>query len=305
MPRNREVPFSKHVLNLGAGIQSTRLYLEFCEGAILDAATKEPIRLDAAIFADTGEEPSQVYSHLDWLESLGGPPILRRSLGGRLGDHLREGLNSTGQRFASIPAFTVPEGWNGDPRGIGITRRQCSKEYKVEVIQKSIRQDVLGLAPGRKVRKHITVFQYFGISIDEAGRAKRLEAVYRTEHRWARPRFPLIERFLSRRDCIEYNRTRVPHEVPRSACTFCPYHDNAEWRWVRDNDPEGWRRAIEVDTGMRAADSAVNREFRQLLYVHRSCKPLAEADLSDVPKNFSAAQTLLPFTTECEGVCGN
>jgi hypothetical protein len=38
------------VLSLGAGVQSTALYLKFLRGEI-------PWKLDAAIFADTQEEP--------------------------------------------------------------------------------------------------------------------------------------------------------------------------------------------------------------------------------------------------------
>ena len=43
-----------HILNLGAGVQSTTLYLMFMRGDI------KP-QIDYAIFADTGEEPEAVY----------------------------------------------------------------------------------------------------------------------------------------------------------------------------------------------------------------------------------------------------
>jgi hypothetical protein len=88
-----------HVLSLGAGVQSTTLYLMFMRGVLTP-------QIDCAIFADTGEEPTPVYRHLDWLLSLGGPQILVRSVG-RLGNDLQFGRNSTGQRFASIPAYTT------------------------------------------------------------------------------------------------------------------------------------------------------------------------------------------------------
>ena len=47
-----------HVLNLGAGVQSTALYLMFAKGDF-------PEKLDYAVFADTQEEPESVYKHLD------------------------------------------------------------------------------------------------------------------------------------------------------------------------------------------------------------------------------------------------
>jgi hypothetical protein len=84
-----------NVLNLGAGVQSTAMYLLAREGKL---------RFEVSIFADTGDVPAAVYRHLDWLCSLGDPPIWVRSRG-RLGDDLLGGVNATGQRFASIPAF--------------------------------------------------------------------------------------------------------------------------------------------------------------------------------------------------------
>ena len=61
-----------HFLNLGAGVQSTALFLMSIDG-------DEPLvpRYDAAIFADVQEEPDDVYKHLDWLDAQGGPPIAR------------------------------------------------------------------------------------------------------------------------------------------------------------------------------------------------------------------------------------
>lgn len=169
-----------HVLSLGAGVQSTALYLMFQRGEM-------SVTLDAAIFADTQEEPRAVYDHLEWLKSLNGPPILTGTAG-KLGDHLIKGTNSTGQRCASIPAFTV-----GKQDGkIGKTKRQCSKEYKTEIIGQVLRRQVLGLAPGLSPKKGTRVEQYIGISLDEAGRASRLERNQKPP-RYLKRRFWLIE----------------------------------------------------------------------------------------------------------------
>src|SRR5260370_38554680 len=154
---NREL----YVLNLGAGVQSTALYLMFMQGVLTPT-------INAAIFADTQEEPEDVYEHLQWLHSLNGPPIYTGTAG-KLGDDLKHGRNSTGQRFAAIPAFTT------DGVSKGPTRRPCTKEYKIEVIGRVLRREILGLQPGQRVPKGISVTQYVGISLDEAGRARRLQ----------------------------------------------------------------------------------------------------------------------------------
>jgi len=118
------------VLNLGAGVQSTTVYLMANSGEIP--------AYDYAIFADTGEEPQAVYHHLDWLLSLGGIPILIRSAG-KLGEDLIRGHNSTNGRFAAIPAY-VDHGlgrregrWPRQPGGAGCSgcaRRSWSQRLQ-------------------------------------------------------------------------------------------------------------------------------------------------------------------------------
>jgi hypothetical protein len=271
-----------HVLSLGAGVQSTTIYL-----MILDGELKIPI--NSAVFADTQEEPDAVYRHLEWLKSLGGPPIATVTAG-KLGSDLMSGRNSTGHRFASIPAFTVDE--NGKQ---GMIRRQCTTEYKIEVIEKWIRYELIGLRWHQWMPRDVTVHQYMGFSLDEPGRAARARNRF-NQIRWGSVHFPLFELEMTRADCQEYLKSRVPHPVPRSACVFCPFKNSQEWRHLRDNDPGGWARAVEVDNALRIPGNVVNRGLNQKLYIHRSCVPLAEADLED--KNSGL------FELECEGGCG-
>jgi hypothetical protein len=280
----------RRILNLGAGVQSTTVYLMYLRGEI------EP-GIECAIFADTGEESASVYAHLEWLQSLGGPPIVVRTIG-RLGDDLTRGRNSTGGRFASIPAFTAAiEGVKA-----GMVRRQCTKEYKIEVIERFLRRELLGLQRGQRVPKGTSIAQVYGISLDEAGRSIRIRS--RLEDRaWLTPEFPLIDRMMTRGDCLNWLEAfGVPHEVQKSACVFCPFKSNAEWRRLRDTDSEGWARAVEVDVALRVEGAVVNRKLDQKLYVHRSCVPLDKANLGDAdPRQYHLG---LNWVSECAGMCG-
>jgi hypothetical protein len=281
-----------HILNLGAGVQSTTVYLMYLHGEI-----QPPI--ECAIFADTGEEPAAIYRHLEWLKSLNGPPIVVRSVGSRLGDDLQHGRNSTGQRFASIPAYTAArEGAKG-----GIIRRQCTKEYKIEVIERYIRREMLGLSKGQRIPAGVLVHQAYGISLDEAGRAIRIRDRM-AERSWVSPVFPLLERMMTRGDCYRrLERFGVPYEVQKSACVFCPFKSNAEWRRLRATDPEGWARALEIDNALRRPGVVVNRGLNQKLYVHGSCLPLERAVLGfdEDPRQYYLD---LNWTAECAGMCG-
>ena len=264
-----------HILSLGAGVQSTALYLLAMDGEF---------HLDAAVFADTGDEPQAVYRHLEWLKSLNGPRIWTRSKG-RISDDLARGMYSTGQRFASVPFFTKSA--DGE---IGMAQRQCSKEYKVEVVNRCIRRDIIGLKPRARVPKDLAVHQYFGISLDEARRSIGIRKRCKTPH------FPLIEKGWTRADARRYLEGRVPHEVPRSACVYCPYHNDAEWMEIRKN-PDDWALAVRVDARLRDKGTIVNRGIDGQLFAHRSCVPLEDV-------KFKHEQQRNMFNSECEGVCG-
>jgi len=273
-----------HILNLGAGVQSTVLYLMALDDEL------EGVKFDCAIFADTQEEPQDVYRHLDWLGQQGGPEIIKTTAG-KIGADLLKGENSTGQRFASVPAFTKHP--DGGP--VGQVRRQCTSEYKIVPIEKTIRYQLLGLKPRQHIPKDVTITQYMGFSFDEPGRAARAKG--RFQMRGWQVRFPLFELMMTRGDCIRYLENRVPHEVPRSACVFCPYKSNREWRRLKEDDPQGWARAVEVDNGMRQPGVVHNRGMDAELFIHRSCKPLEQAYLAENQGEFD-------WMNECEGGCG-
>ena len=296
------------VLNLGAGVQSTTLYIKFAVGQ-LDAPCPQ-----VAIFADTQDEPHWVYEHIDWLEATYGHriPILRTTKG-KLSEHLKTGQNSSGQRFASIPAFTKSKDGS-----VGRTRRQCSKEYKVVPIEQAIRYMVVGLAPRRPLPRDVSVTQYIGMSFEEQGRAWKLRRRFATKPRWF-CEFPLIDIEWTRRKCLSFLSGIVPHRVRRSACRECPYHSNTEWLELQ-SDPVEWPQVVAIDDGLRVPGAVVNRKLNQRLFLHRSCVPLREIDFSalvekerneqEERRRIKGLQGQLPtmefnhFSEECEGVCG-
>src|SRR3990167_780644 len=274
-------------------------------------AQKHPIMppLDAAIFADTGEEPQAVYSHLKWLKTQPGPPIIERNAGNRLGDGLIFGTGPTGysymttkkqsgahERYASIPAFTLSDNGN-----IGMTRRQCTKEYKTAVVERTIRRDIIGLKPRQQMPKDVIVHLYMGLSFDEARRVLKVRAIFYGKNQW-QAHFPLFDTNTTRAGCRSWLlRQNIPHLVPRSACTFCPYHSDKEWAVIK-SVPGDWNRACEVDDALRNKQAAINLAHTSALFVHRSCKPLRDADLS-VPE-INDRQMEMEFARECEGMCG-
>lgn len=192
--------------------------------------------------------------------------------------------NSTGQRFAAVPWFQIQP--NGK-KGMG--RRQCTHEYKIQPINQMVRQ-LLQVEKGKRVPKNIQVEMWIGISTDE------IERVSQSRHKYIQHRWPLIEAGMSRRDCEKWLMERQ-YKAPKSACIGCPFHSNAMWRDMRDNDPESWADAVAVDRELRANP---NRKMRAVEFMHRSCVPLDQAPI-DLPEPDA---DLFGFNNECQGMCG-
>lgn len=264
-------------ISLGAGVQSTTLYLMACAGEIGP-------RPDVAIFADTGAEPPDVLSHLWRLaENFGGIiPIRIVSAGDIEADVLRS--RDGRSRFASIPLRVL--GQEGQP---AMLRRQCTREYKIDPINRELRS-LLGLAKGARAFGRVSVEQWIGISLDEAIRMKP------SREKWITSRWPLIERRMTRRDCLAWLDAHEQPRPPKSACYFCPFHDNATWRRMRDDDPETWARSLAFDAEIRRGKL---RGVDEDAYLHGSLKPLGEAPIdTDDPRQMKL------FGNECEGMCG-
>lgn len=287
-----------HYLNLGAGVQSTALYL-----MSVDGDEPEVPKFDAAIFADTQEEPDEVYRHLEWLELQGGPPIIRTTAG-RLGDALDQGSDANGNtrtdggHYISIPAFTE----HPLTKEKGIIQRQCTADFKVKPIEKLIRERV-GATPGRPVSKDITIHQYMGLSFDEPKRVIRVKQRFTAKPSNWKVHFPLWEMQYDRGDCKAYLRDRMPYEVPRSACVFCPFKSDEEWRRLKADDPKGWGRAVHIDRVCRTGTGLDAHRF-----LHKQCVPLDQVDLRPADEKSGQMNMfahLRGFQDECEGYCGN
>lgn len=273
------------VISLGAGVQSTTMALMAAHGEI----TPMP---DCAIFADTGAEPKAVYEHLAWMRSTNVLPFhVHIVSAGNIADDLKRGFTTLGSqgRFAGAPFFIKKMKANGVSYELSMGRRQCTRHYKVDVLKKEQRR-LLGYAPKTRIPPN-SIEVWIGISLDEAIRARPARDA------WQVNRHPLLELKMTRADCLKW---LAQHGYPtpgKSACTFCPFRDDAGWRNMKDNDPESFAQACEVDELVRAGGHM--RKWRNELFVHRSLQPLKEVDLSNPNKD----QPDL-FNNECEGMCG-
>lgn len=263
-----------HILSLGAGVQSSTLALMAAMGEI----TPMP---KAAIFADTKAESFKVYGWLNWLETQLPFPVYRVTAGSLfqvIGQSRKKGR----WPIMPIPAFIQME--NGKPAP---ANRSCTQDYKIIPIRRKVRK-LAGLFRKRSPLVPV-VTQWIGISTDEAHRMKPSRETW-IQHRW-----PLIEAEMSRNDCLAWMAEHSFPQPPKSSCTFCPYHDKAQWLEVK-GDPESWAQAIEVDRRIR---TLWHGRVPSEMFLHRSLVPLDQVALESETDHKRD-----PFGDECEGICG-
>lgn len=230
---------------------------------------------DAAIFADTGDEPDEVYAHLDWLESHVAYPIYRVSNGLKLSQALM-----SGDKGARPPLYVRTR------RGRGMLRRQCTRNFKLKPIRRKVRE-LLGCGPrGHAAPGSVEV--WVGISTDEVVRARPSGLRYITN------RHPLIELGLNRQGCIDWLRSHGYPTPHKSSCVFCPYRSDAQWREMKEYHLHDFIRAVEFDRQLRSPEQVVLNGVET--YVSGELVPLSEAKFSGV--------SVERFDHECEGMCG-
>lgn len=262
------------VIALGAGVQSTTLYLLAHHGEIGP-------RPDYAIFADTQQEPPWVYENLDRLDALGSIPIVRATVGD-IGEAVRTSMNTSGGRFTSVPFWTRGQDGREAPG-----RRQCTREFKIDVVKKETRR-LLGLKKGERIKKGVEVEEWVGISTDEAHRAKP------SRYPYIKTRWPLLfDKPMRRQDCEQYLDSIGYPRPGKSACVFCPYRRATEYaRWKREH-PKLFEEACRWDETIR--EGGLGLAGQQ--FVLRQLVPLREIDsVVDDGRDL--------FGNECEGMCG-
>jgi len=294
-----ETPWN--IISLGAGVQSSCMALMAAKGEI----TPMP---QAAVFADTQGEPGYlsrnkpkgqregIYKWLDWLTDELPFPVYTVTKGDLMADSLKPSVIQTegckrpvGTSYMKqiIPLFgEMPDGTRTAALG-----RKCTSDYKIVPVHKKIKE----LAEISRGQKNITVTTWIGISKDEIQRMKDSRVP------WAQHRWPLIEKYMERHHCLEWMKKNGYPEPPRSACFYCPFHSDTEWRKLRDHDPDHFADAITFDETIREQTKEHDKQTQMEVYLHNSCVPLSDIDFDSEEQK---GQQVWDFMSECEGMCG-
>ena len=242
------------VISLGWGVQSFTL--------VAMVALGDLEQVDYAVHADTTHERSATYDFAKrwtaWLEERGVKVVTVKPDQAELIDKWGGVM---------IPAYTQ-----------GLIRRQCTGAWKIRPVRRYL----------QKTRNKKRVEQWLGITLDEIQRMKPANVKY-IENRW-----PLIEKRMTRANCITYLQKNGLEVPQKSACVFCPFQNRKEWREVRNAPGDDFERAIKADKAIRKARPPHD------LFVNVQKKPLDEIDFD----NETDKGQLNLWDNECEGMCG-
>lgn len=261
-------------ISWGCGVQSTTL-------AVMSALGYLP-KIDLVITADTQWERAATYAikefYTDWLQRHG---IAVETV--TCGSVKLQGA----EEHIHVPFWTE----TGAP-----LRRQCTENFKINVIKRRIREH-LGLHPSDppNPQPH-SVEQWIGFSLDEWTRVRHSRVQFIT-NRW-----PLLEKRITRTDCVTFlQEQHLPIPV-KSACIGCPYRAASEWHEIYLESPTEFYQAVEFDQQNRHNPLAERAgSTSDALYVYRHCTPLADSDLErDIRREKQGKQ--LPLICE-EGYC--
>jgi len=222
-------------LSFGGGPPSLALLILNVWGQV------EP-KAELVVYADTGWEKSEtdrlVPEYRDWSEEMGLEFITVQSKDGPLDQYVKE-------RSVPIPVHTEN----------AIGKRQCTDKWKIQPIEEYLH--------GRFGKVGLTA--QLAMTWGETHRV-RDPRVKRNKNRW-----PLIEKRLTRQDCVEIIKLAGLTVPPWSACVGCPFQSHGRWQQIASRWPADWDRAVEMDEFLR---ERAERDGKDPIWLHWSKKPL-------------------------------
>ena len=230
--------------------------------ALMVVLLQEGLPFDEAVFADTGGEVPETYQYLEIAKKY-------------LADH-EVPLTVVSKRGRSL--YETAWGRRVFPSAIW---RWSTRDFKITPIHRHY----------RSLEAHIN--QYLAIAWDEVYRMKDSRVEYVTNL------YPLIDRRLTRADCIAIIREAHLPVPQRSSCYFCPFNSVDRWRWLYETHRDLFDKAVALEEHSKhfPAQRLTDQAFRSRTDI--SLRSLAEIFASGDPLPAQPAIEQQPCGAEC------
>ena len=250
----------KTYLSLGAGVDTTAILLM---PDIMD-------KTDFVMFADTCGENPETYEYIDkyikpYLEKIQKPLIIVH------GEEKVNGKIETNMEMAYL-------GWKMIPVRF---MRHCTDKWKIRPMHKYLQSNY----PDDSLRVII------GFAFDEIQRVNTTR--WQDQETW----FPLIDKKMTRDDCKKYILKQGFPVPPKSGCFYCPFQRLDQWKNLRNNHPDLWQRAVDLEQNGSHYPEMTLSNFK------KKGKPMT---LKQVDKELGKSlydYDYDPANEECSGAC--
>lgn len=236
---------NNYIFSTGGGVQST---------ACLVLAAQEKIPYRTFIFSNVGDKAESPHT-IAYIELVLKPfasqhgiewvDVHKVNRAGKPVDLYEDCM--TNSRSVPIPLH-YKDG------GLGF--RNCTSKWKIEPIAKWIRHNAPGCTLG------------VGISTDEPQRAKPA----RDSDGYSKA-YPLIELGIDRSMCVRIAQDAGLGRPPKSSCWFCPYHTTEAWTHRKREDPDLFRKAVELESVLCERSISLGKDPG---YLTRHGRPLSQ-----------------------------
>lgn len=211
------------VVSYGGGVQSTALLVMAAQG---DLGVKQ------FLFANVGDD-SEHPATLKYLREVAMPYASEYGIEIiELHYEKRDGTRETLYQHVTKPEQKmeiIPVRLQSGKPGM----RACTTSWKIRVIAKWLRKH--GASAENPAYTHM------GISMDEFQRMRVSDDPRRVNV------YPLVERRMSRQDCVNViQRSGLP-VPPKSSCWFCPFHRMSRWQEMAETEPDLFARAVAME----------------------------------------------------------
>ena len=218
-------------------------------------------RPDIIVCADTGRENPSTW---EYLENHVKPLLATHDLKVEIAPHTLATVDIYGKNGdLLLPVYTKT----------GKLRTYCSNEWKRRVVDRYLRS-----------KGHTTGTRWIGFAFDEIKRWKALHG--KTEGKWTTI-CPLADLMISTDTCLKIIEAAGMPQPHHSACWMCPHKRNNEWRFIRDNYPDKWQQAVDLDKEIRENDTKGG------VFLHNDRVPLDEANIDQAEPEAKNAQCTL------------
>lgn len=260
MNKSNQKEFGLKILSCGSGMQSSALALMSCENAVHPNTYPLVPVYDAIIFCDLGNEPEWVYSQTKFIaQECEKVDIGFYILESPLYKDLIENYGK--KRVVSVPYWKI----NEDGKKSKMPRN-CTLDYKINLIAKFVRWNLLGYKKGQHLlTKDIKSHEmHIGFSYEERHRCRENPLKLFVN------KFPLVEMQLERKDNYAYIKDVWGLETKASACNICPFHRNYFFLYLKQHHKSDYDSIIKFDEILEKETK--NTKVKGEVYISRSRK---------------------------------